>query len=67
MTLDSLVYGAIIGRCERLERNGVYRGNSHHLAQYLAADVTAALLHDFPELKTAMRARTLAGEKDPSS
>jgi hypothetical protein len=36
MTVDSVVYQAIIAECERLEREGKYTGNGHHLAQRLA-------------------------------
>jgi hypothetical protein len=38
-TIDGIVYQAIIGECERMEREGCYRGNGHHLAQRLATMV----------------------------
>lgn len=37
------VYAAIIGETERLEHEGIYKGNGHHLAQRLTAMIMEKL------------------------
>ena len=38
------IYKALIGECERLEYEGKYKGNGHHLAQRLVKNVVIELL-----------------------
>jgi DNA-binding HxlR family transcriptional regulator len=42
--VENDVYASIIGELERLEREGSYRGNGHHLAQRLTRLVSEGLL-----------------------
>jgi DNA-binding MarR family transcriptional regulator len=38
------IYQGLIGECEKLEYEGVYKGNGHHLAQRLTMSVLVELL-----------------------
>lgn len=38
------VYKGLIGECEKLEAEGKYKGNGHHLAQRLTVSVLVELL-----------------------
>ncbi len=42
--IENDIYASIIGECERLEHDNLYKGNGHHLAQRLTKLVSAALL-----------------------
>lgn len=41
---ENAIYSAIVGYCEGLEHDKIYRGNGHHLAQRLTALIRPALL-----------------------
>lgn len=43
---ENNIYASIIGYCEELEHEGIYKGNGHHLAQKLTTLVSEALLSE---------------------
>ena len=42
--IENTIYASVIGICERLEADKIYKGNGHHLAQKITALVSIGLL-----------------------
>lgn len=64
--MENEIYASLIGTCEKLEADGIYKGNGHHLAQKLSWMVREGLLSKQEKLVYAQLTNVLKTTKEIS-